>query len=152
MKIHLRQLPHGTRHFSGEDDASDFGLEQADARPLGPVRYDIDVGLSGGGLWAFGKLSFCVELTCVRTLQKFPWDMEIPDFSTQVELNGAECIDLTPIVREDIFLNLPPYPKNDAVEFPAPKTSSTNKKPSEKPKESEDGSIWSALDNFEPKK
>ncbi|MFV0336805.1 MAG: YceD family protein [Chthoniobacterales bacterium] len=158
MKIHIRQLPHGTGHFSGEDDASGFGLERADARPLGPVYYDIDVGLSGGGLWAAGKLSFRVELTCVRTLEKFPYDMEIPDFSTQIELHGSECIDLTPIVREDIFLNLPPYPKKDVAELSTSKNapqrleiSGTDALASKKTEESEENSIWSALDNFEPK-
>jgi len=151
MKIHLRQLKHGSAHFSGEVDTSDFGLEQADARALGPVVYDVDAGVSGGGLWVAGKLRCEVELCCVKTLRRFPFTVEVPDFAVQIQLDGRESIDLTPMVREDIFLNLPPYPKCDTVGATDHPAGSEDLLAESEPSEDDDtGSVWSALDELKP--
>jgi uncharacterized protein len=151
MKIHIRQMPHGTGHFSGEVDASGFELEKAEAKALGPVFYEVDAGLSDGGLWVAGSLRLTVELRCVRTLELFPYQLEISDFAAQVQLDGRECVDLTNEVREDILLNLPPYPKKDDADI-APLQ--------ETPKSPQDGaarevdppatpSVWSVLDELD---
>ncbi len=36
-----------------------------------------------------------------------------PAFSAHIDLSGPELIDLTPYLREDILLNLPPHPHCD---------------------------------------
>ena len=41
------------------------------------------------------------------------FDIEVKDFAVHTELAGPEVVDLTPFMREDILLNLPPYPHCD---------------------------------------
>ena len=52
-------------------------------------------------------------MRCVRCLESFPFDIEVKDFAVHTELTGPEVVDLTPFMREDILLNLPPYPHCD---------------------------------------
>ena len=116
MKVHLNQIPFDGLHLEFEEPA-DF-LELPDAanptvRPLGPVRASLDVGLSDGGLFATGPLAVDLELECVACLEKFTYPLRVDDFAMQMELGGPEMADLTPQVREDILLALPPYPHCD---------------------------------------
>src|SRR5438132_210026 len=41
------------------------------------------------------------------------YPLKVEDFAMQIDLEGRETIDLTPYIREDILLNLPPYPHCD---------------------------------------
>lgn len=113
MKIHLRQLPDGGQHFEGEEDCPIPQLKPEEARCTGPLRYSLDVGISEGALWANGELTQPVELHCARCLEAFPFVITVKDFALHTELTGPEEIDLTPFMREDILLNLPPYPHCD---------------------------------------
>ncbi|MDP9292501.1 MAG: hypothetical protein M3O82_09085 [Verrucomicrobiota bacterium] len=113
MKVHTRQIPNGGLHLEGEetDDILDLAGEKIQA--LGPLRYAVDSGLSGTGLFATGSLELDLGLQCVSCLEEFRYPLEVPDFAMQIELNGAESVDLTPYFREDILLNLPAYPHCD---------------------------------------
>jgi uncharacterized metal-binding protein YceD (DUF177 family) len=114
MKVHLAQIPQGeTLHLEGEEDASPLELETAGAVPVGPLEYSLDVGLSEGGLFATGRLAVPVRMTCVSCLEPFERLIEADPFALQMELPGPETLDLTPEVREDIHLLLPPHPKCD---------------------------------------
>lgn len=109
MKIHLQQIPHAGAHFAGEEDCP---LEN-EVRCLGPLRYDLEAGISEGALWVSGSLSQKVELGCVACLEKFPYEIQVPAFAVHTELHGPETVDLMPFVREDLLLNLPAYPHCD---------------------------------------
>lgn len=111
MKVHLRQIPEQGLHIEGEDHGVEIDVEFV--KPLTPVHYSLDVGLSGTGLFATGKLEVDLELQCSNCLKKFKYPMRLEDFALQTELEGAETVDLTPFAREDILLNLPQYPKCD---------------------------------------
>jgi uncharacterized metal-binding protein YceD (DUF177 family) len=82
-------------------------------RSNGPVRYWLDVGLSKGGLFATGCLEGEFTMECVACLEMFKYPLRIDPFACQVELEGRETVDLTPHIREDIFLALPPHPHCD---------------------------------------
>src|SRR5262249_56361196 len=75
--------------------------------------YKIDVGVAEGSLWANGSLKQPVELTCVGCLEKFVHDIKVPAFAIHTELHDPETVDLSPFMREDIMLNLPPHPPCD---------------------------------------
>src|SRR5947209_12056357 len=77
------------------------------------MQYKIDIGVSDGSLWANGSLKQPVELTCVACLEKFVHHIKVPAFALHTELHGPETIDLSPFMREDILLNLPPHPRCD---------------------------------------
>lgn len=115
MHVHLNQIPQGgTLHLEGEEDAAFVGLEEAGAEAVSPVFYSLDAGLSDGGLFAAGRISIRVRLTCVSCLEPFEKDLEVDPFGLQKDLDGRELVDLTPEIREDIHLALPAYPRCDA--------------------------------------
>ena len=114
MKIHLRHIPDGdTLHLEGEESAAPLGLEEAGATPVSPLRYSLDVGLSGGGLFATGSLAVRARMQCVACLEDFECDLVVDPFSLQMDLPKGELIDLTAAAREDIHLTLPAHPKCD---------------------------------------
>lgn len=114
MKVHLQQIPHEGKHLEGEEPSSILDVRDTQhLRPLGPIDYSLDVGLSGGGLFATGRLGVDLELQCVTCLDHFAYPLQVEDFATQVELTGAETVDLTEPIREDILLALPANPHCD---------------------------------------
>jgi uncharacterized protein len=113
MKVHLRQIPAEGLHLEGEDECVVNELPDENIRCAGPLRYSLDVGISEGALWASGSLAQPVELECVACLEHFEHTIEVPEFAVHQDLAGPEVVDLTPAAREDILLNLPPYPRCD---------------------------------------
>ncbi len=113
MKVHLKQIPSQGLHLQGHEDCPIQDLASEEIRCAGPLSYDIDVGVGDGGLWANGSLSQAVELRCVSCLQKFVHEIRVPTFAVHMELQGPETIDLTPLIREDILLDLPVHPHCD---------------------------------------
>lgn len=114
MKVHLLQIPQGgTLHLEGEEDASRLDLKEAGAEPVSPLAYSLDIGVSDGGLFATGRLSLRVRMRCVVCLEPFEKLITVDPFALQTELTGREQIDLTPFIREDIHLLLPPHPRCD---------------------------------------
>jgi uncharacterized metal-binding protein YceD (DUF177 family) len=111
VKIHLNQIPSEGLHLAGEEDCPLGDL--TDVRCVGPLRYDLDVGVSDGALWAQGTLAQRVELGCVACLEKFEHEIKVPAFALHTDLHGPETIDITPFLREDILLNLPAHPHCD---------------------------------------
>jgi uncharacterized protein len=113
MKIHLKQIPAQGLHLEGDEDCPIEELKTDSVRCAGPLHYNLDIGISGGALWANGQLRQPVELQCVSCLEKFIHIIEVPAFAVHRELAGPETIDLTPFIREDILLNLPAHPHCD---------------------------------------
>lgn len=115
MKIHLRQIPQGgTLHIEDAEDPGFLELEEIEARAVSPVHYSLDVGLSGGGIFATGRLSLRIRLRCVACLNDFETELVVEPFALQEELDGRELVDLAPQIREDIHLALPAHPRCDA--------------------------------------
>jgi len=146
MKVHLRQIQGEGQHLEGEEECSIPDLEAEGVKCAGPLRYSLDLGVSEGLLWLTGRLAQPVELKCVRCLEAFRFDIEVPTFSIHHELTGPEVIDLAPYVREDILLNLPAHPHCDreggrkcpaAATTAAPAETDGKRKPD-----------WSALDKL----
>jgi len=150
MKIHILQIPADGKHIEGEDPNTILDLHEKELRPVGPVHYSLDVGLSDGGLWATGEVGVDIELQCVKCLERFVFPADVEDFACQVELTGNEMVDLTDPVREDILLALPAHPHcdwNGVKVCPGafhPALSETSAE--EQPAESRD--VWGALDQL----
>ena len=113
MKVHLRQVQADGLHLEGQEDCPVPELDAEGVVRTGPLRYSLDLGISEGSLWVTGNLAQPVELKCVRCLESFSYDIEVPAFSIHHELSGPELIDLGPYIREDILLNLPAHPHCD---------------------------------------
>lgn len=145
MKVHLLQIPQGeTLHLEGEESASGLDLHEAGAEAVTPLSYSLDIGLSDGGLFATGRLAIRVRMTCVKCLEPVELDIVVDPFSLQTELSGREQIDLTPFLREDIHLLLPPHPKCDEeAACPAADATTVGREPPERA-----ASAWDALDKL----
>jgi uncharacterized metal-binding protein YceD (DUF177 family) len=114
MKVHLQQIPQGeTLHLEGEEESAFLELESADAEPIGPLLYSLDVGISDGGLFATGELRQRFKMICVSCLESFERELISDSFATQMTLAGSEIVDLTAEIREDILLLLPAHPRCD---------------------------------------
>jgi uncharacterized metal-binding protein YceD (DUF177 family) len=149
VKIHLRQIHADGLHLAGEEECPIPDLAAEDVRCAAPLRYALDLGISEGAIWATGSLVQPVELRCVRCLEPFRFDIEAKAFSIHLDLTGPELIDLTPYLREDILLNLPPHPHCDREGgrvCPAETgTAADAPPPAEESKRQPD---WSALDKL----
>ena len=113
MKVHTNQIPPEGVHLEGAEPPEILEMEDERARAAGDVHYSLDVGLSQGGLFATGWLRLDLSLQCVRCLGLFPYRLKVDDFAVQIELEGRDVVDLTPMIREDILLALPSYPHCD---------------------------------------
>jgi uncharacterized metal-binding protein YceD (DUF177 family) len=145
MKVHLLQIPQGeTLHLEGEDAAVGLDLEAAGATAITPLTYALDIGVSEGGLFATGRLEIRVRMRCVKCLEPVEIDLVVDPFAMQMELTGREQIDLTPFVREDIHLLLPPHPRCDAgATCSAADITTVSQLPPERA-----ASAWDALDKL----
>lgn len=150
IAVHLRQVPPEGQRLEGEEDAGFLDLADIGAKAAGPVRYNLDVGLSGGGLFATGRVSVAVELRCVACLQPFVFEAQVDPFAAQVEIDGRELVDLTPLVREELLLALPNHPRCDSI--------SGHSCPYQRPEPSGVGtqqsteSAWDQLDKLKPER
>lgn len=115
ITIHLLQVPHDGLHLEGVSDAGFLDLGEINAAPAGPVAYSLDVGLSGGGLFATGCVSAPVRMVCVACLRPFIFEAVVDPFAMQVEIDGREQVDLTPSIREELLLALPDHPRCDSI-------------------------------------
>jgi uncharacterized metal-binding protein YceD (DUF177 family) len=113
MKVHLNQIPPEGLHLVGEEDCPLDDIATPELRCIGPMRYSLDLGVSDGALWASGTIAQMVELSCVACLEQFEHEINVSAFALHTELHGPETVDITPFMREDILLNLPPYPHCD---------------------------------------
>ena len=113
--VHLKQVPAEGKHLAGEEDPAFLDLAAIGAKAAGPVRYSLEVGLSGGGVFATGCVAVPVEMTCVACLELFVYEAVVDPFAAQVEIEGRELVDLTPVVREELLLALPNHPRCDLL-------------------------------------
>jgi uncharacterized metal-binding protein YceD (DUF177 family) len=109
MKVHLKQIPAEGIHLEGKEENDILELEGDQVHPIGTVEYSLDIGVSRSSLFATGEIGVDFELVCVSCLKRFVYPVWIPNFATQIELTGAELVDLTPWLREDILLALPAH-------------------------------------------
>ena len=113
MKVHLKQIPAEGIHLEGKEETDILELGESQLRPLGPVEYSLDIGISESGLFVTGEIGVDVSLECVSCLKRFIFPVRVHDFAAQIELSGPELVDLTSWIREDILLALPVYPHCD---------------------------------------
>src|SRR6266566_6028617 len=120
MKVHLKQIPTDGLHLEGDEECPIPELETEGIRCVGPLHYNVDLGVAGGALWASGSLSQPVELHCVSCLEKFVHEIQVPAFAVHTELTGPEAVDLTSFMREDLLLNLPARSEEHTSELQSP--------------------------------
>lgn len=116
ITVNLGEIPEDGVQLVGETrrDIFDLPETETDARPAGPLSYDLHVTEAGSGLLlAMGSLCAPFDLRCVACLEEFPYTLNWSDYVAEFDIPASGVVDLTDRIREDVLLELPPYPHCD---------------------------------------
>ena len=120
--INLRHLANRNLELRGELSLAELELDARDEmiRPTQPLDYDLEVEMLDDSLLVQGSLWLALECECVRCLKKFEFELELDPWTKYLPLEPLEdeeavpikndCVDLTPLLREDILLEFPQHP------------------------------------------
>jgi uncharacterized protein len=119
LRVNLHRLAEHEIVLEGELPAAELDIETLDplVRLGGPLRHKLTVEQLEQQLLVRGELELMLECDCVRCLKQFRHVLRLTDWVACVPLAGeeaapveADCVDLTPVVREDILLAFPQQP------------------------------------------
>src|SRR5438445_4007999 len=120
--VNLRHLARHPIVLKGELPVAALDLETHDAMIQArlPLHHDLEVELLGDNLLVRGSLRLTLDCECVRCLKAFQHHLELNDWTCHLALKGEDkvpvvedCVDLTAVIREDIFLAFPAHPVCD---------------------------------------
>jgi uncharacterized metal-binding protein YceD (DUF177 family) len=109
-----------------------------------------------GGILLEGKMEIEVEFECVRCLKRYTRKLEFSPWAGFVSLSGEDkvqiihdCVDLTPLLREDILLAFPQHPlcEGGCVGLTG-RNPSTDSQERDAQEHRNSASVWAALDNL----
>jgi uncharacterized protein len=155
--VNLRHLASRDLRLKGELPVAELDLDLRDelVRADKPLSHDIEAQLLDDNLLVRGKLALPLTCECVRCLKPFEFRLEIADWTLLLPLKGDEattvegdCVDLTPLVREDILLAFPQHPLCDPHCRGLEKGQKPEPKPVSKVVEEEPSSTWAELDKL----
>ena len=159
LLITLRHLEkeNESLHLRGQLPAAALDMEGVDEliRVTQPLEYDLEAQKLDDGILVQGSLRLVVDCECARCLKPFKQRLELDHWACLLALEGEEkvavindCVDLTPIVREDILLEFPQHP------LCKPECGGLKKKPARKQtniagtSQAKDASAWSELNKL----
>ena len=120
--VNLRHLEPNNLRLSGEIPAAELDIDPRDEviQVRQPLKYDLEVQELEDGLLIQGELHLNLDCQCVRCLKPFQYPLALRGWASHVPLQGEDavpimndCVDLTPVVREDILLEFPQHPLCD---------------------------------------
>jgi uncharacterized protein len=119
LSVNLRLLRERSETLEGELAAEEWAADFHDELVVfaSPLRYRIEAELQGENLFLQGPLSITLDCTCGRCLKTFRTTVTSAEFAAFVPLEGEDALtcvgdfgDLTPLLREDMYLTLPTNP------------------------------------------
>jgi uncharacterized protein len=119
LLINLHHLAQHEVTLAGELPVAELDIETHDPliRLAKPLRYNFAVERLEQQLLVRGEGALALQCQCVRCLKSFEHGLRLADWVCYVPLTGedaaaveADCVDLTPYVREDILLAFPQHP------------------------------------------
>ena len=122
ITVNLRHLEADEVRLEGELPVEELDIDTRDEiiQVNRPLRYNIEVQKVEHGLLVQGQLHLTLDCECVRCLKAFLFELNLEHWACHVPLQGDEavkvsndCVDLTPLVREDILLEFPQHPLCD---------------------------------------
>lgn len=117
--VNIRNVEEEGVRLKGEATVEAFKLHSKDEliRVKDPVKYDLQVTKTGQELFVQADVAVELECVCARCLKSFSQTQELLGWECQLSLTGEnavsvenDCVDLTPFLREDIFLLFPQHP------------------------------------------
>jgi uncharacterized metal-binding protein YceD (DUF177 family) len=106
----------------GELPLAELALDLRDEmiRATPPLHYDLEIEMLDDSLLVQGLLRLALDCRCVRCLKNFEYLLELDPWTLHLPLEPLadeeavsiknDCVDLTPLVREDILLGFPQHP------------------------------------------
>lgn len=119
LLVNLRHLAKKALHLSGELSEAELDLAGVDelVQMPRPLRYDLEVQSLDDAVLAQGTLRVNLRCECARCLKAFDFLLDLDGWAAHLPLAGEDkvpiqddCVDLTPLIREDILLKLPQHP------------------------------------------
>ncbi len=158
LKVNLRHLEAHNVRLKGELplEELDLGADDELIHAAAPLHYTIDVQRMEHSLLLRGHLRLPLKCECVRCLKEFDCDLDLPEWTRLLPLEGEEntsvtndCVDLTPYVREDILLEFPQHPLCEAECRGLPKENvGTAKRSGNANQNKRKSSAWAELDKL----
>ena len=156
LLVNLRHLEEHNVDLKGELPVEELDLDVRDqvVRAEKPLQYQLEVQQMGRSLLVQGDLRLTLNCQCVRCLNPCEHRVELA-WTRDLPLEGEEkvpvindCVDLTPLVREDILLEFPQHPLCEAGcrGLPKPDVGKAQKTSGSGPKPK--SSAWAELDKL----
>ena len=158
LTINLTHLEKGPQDYQGEIPLEELEMDTQDEliQPGSGIGYELKVERHEQNLLIQGEIRQVFQCECARCLQPYENQVILSKWSQLVPLSGDDaievnndCLDLTPILREDMLLTLPQHPlcakdcrgmDSSAGESTVPRT--------ENPERDQSPSAWTALDKL----
>jgi uncharacterized protein len=119
LTVNLRHLENRNVILRGELPFAELELDLRDEmiRATQPLRHDLEIEMLDGSLLVQGSFRLTLKCQCVRCLKDFEFELALDPWTLHLPLEGEDtvsikndCVDLTPLVREDILLGFPQHP------------------------------------------
>jgi uncharacterized protein len=119
LLFNLRHLETKNLELAGEIDLEELDLRLSDEliHPGGKLAYELEIQKLDDGVLVQGTLKVPLISDCARCLKPFKNDIELEDWACHLTFEGEDatpisndCVDLTPLIREDILLSVPQHP------------------------------------------
>jgi uncharacterized protein len=119
IRINLRHLEAGNVCLEGEVPAEELDIDDRDKviRVTHPLVYSLEAQKVEDGILLQGRLRLLLECECVRCLEPCrhevklePWTRHLPLAGEEAVRVAGDCVDVLPIMREDILLDFPQHP------------------------------------------
>jgi uncharacterized metal-binding protein YceD (DUF177 family) len=107
MKVNVKRIPPEGEQLLGVEPGTIMEWDDEDVRFSEEIAYDFHAQIQSNALLVTGTLRTPVHLRCSRCLKKFVKRLRVEQFVFHQELTGADFVDLTENIREDIILELP---------------------------------------------
>jgi uncharacterized protein len=157
LLVNLRQLEKHNLALRGELAAAELEIQVPDelVQANEPLIYELEAQWLEDSLLIRGKLAITLDCECVRCLKPFKYKLVLPHFAAHVPVSGDEaipvsgdCVDLTPILREDTLLEFPQHPLCEPGCGGLPDRKTGKKKTNDPAGTDQTPSTWSALDKL----
>lgn len=157
LLVNLRHLDKRNLALKGELSPAELGIDNRDelVQVKQPLTYQLEAQLLDDSLLVRGKLAITLDCECARCLKPFKFKLVLRDFAAHLPLEGEEavavsgdCVDLTPILREDTLLEFPQHPLCEPGCRGLTARKIGKKKPSDPAGTDVKSSAWSALDKL----
>ncbi|MEY2410641.1 MAG: hypothetical protein QOF48_3311 [Verrucomicrobiota bacterium] len=155
LTFNLHQLERDSLRLDGDLPAEELDLDTKDEaiRITQPFHYELELQQMEDAVLVQGTLALELDCECVRCLKPFRMPFTLEHWACHIPLEGEDkadvvndSVDLTPYLREDIFLAFPQHPvcKSDCSGLAAPKPDMGRKVEPPEP----GASPWAALDKL----